>query len=205
MLLAKINNLLKLSVLLNPVDHLFLTSEQAAAEMQTNCLAESLCHLVGLSTGAAVNVSCLCATHSLSMSFDVLNFCNKYNCELVVWVIQLGSKANLADIVLICLLNHNFSTFYWRVCPNLPLFDAYRMFTMVMAPSRPSTVTPAFSICRCIVMMMETSSLAVEHPTRWEGPTVCPPAVCCYLFKCMCYKPSRVCVCLHSRLAPEQV
>lgn len=122
MLLAKINNLLKLSVLLNPVDHLFLTSEQAAAEMQTNCLAESLCHLVGLSTGAAVNVSCLCATCSFSMSFDVLNFCNKYNCELVVWVIQLGSKANLADIVLICLLNHNFSTFYWRVCPNLPLF-----------------------------------------------------------------------------------
>lgn len=65
MLLAKINNLLKLSVLLNPADHPFLTSQQAAAEMQTNCLAVLLCHLIGLSTGAAVNVMYVCTSFTI--------------------------------------------------------------------------------------------------------------------------------------------
>ena len=39
---------------------------------------------------------------------------------------------------------------------------------MVTVPSRPSTQTPVFSTCRCIALMMGTSSLAVEHLTRWE-------------------------------------
>ena len=53
-------------------------------------------------------------------------------------------------------------------CLNLIIVNVFRMFTMVMAPSRLSILTPAFSTCLCIAMTTGTSSQAAEHLMRWE-------------------------------------